>query len=139
MEPTPGDEERTIVVDSVATQTALLQIRNLLQHTVDNKGHDLATMEEQIASLLSLYYHYAKAGAVLDKSENQANVMRSKMELLYRDIEVRQGSLPCPKAGSHHLASSLCQWATWACRGAGSCQDSNAHQGQDGLHYRNRG
>lgn len=43
-----------------------------------------------MSSLLSLFQHYSKAGAVLDKSENQADVMRSKMEKLYAEIEVMQ-------------------------------------------------
>ena len=53
----------------------------------------LETREDQITSLLNLYYHYAKAGAVLDKGQNQADVMRSKMELLYKEIEVRLSRL----------------------------------------------
>jgi hypothetical protein len=38
MDPLLGDFERVITVDSAATQIALQQIRNLLQHTVDNKS-----------------------------------------------------------------------------------------------------
>ncbi|EDQ86840.1 uncharacterized protein MONBRDRAFT_10544 [Monosiga brevicollis MX1] len=84
----PGDEERVIRVDTQATKLTLGQLRNLLQHTVDNKRAELATKEEQIESLLSLYYHYTKAGAVLDKGENQARTMRQKMEKIYSEIEV---------------------------------------------------
>eukprot|EP00043_Microstomoeca_roanoka_P001160 m.31220 g.31220 ORF g.31220 m.31220 type:complete len:971 (-) comp10676_c0_seq2:39-2951(-) len=86
MQPYHADEDSALEV-SVQTKLILVQMRNLLRHHVDTMTKELEKKEEQVESLLQLYQHYTKAGAILDKSQNQAEVMKEKMELVYAQIE----------------------------------------------------
>ncbi|EGD76276.1 hypothetical protein PTSG_00978 [Salpingoeca rosetta] len=86
MVPYSPDDDPNLEVSN-KSKLILTQTRNLLRHHVDTMTKELEKKEEQVESLLQLYQHYAKAGAVLDKTQNQAETMKQKMEQVYAEIE----------------------------------------------------